>query len=252
MIEAGRAVAAVVREAEVTFLAAAIAYYALVSTLPAILLAVAVASTLGGEPLVETVLAQSEEFLTPEGRTALGSALTGARGRSGATVVGIAVLLWSALRLFRGVDVAFSQVYGTTHVDSFLDGIRDALLVLVSVGLGLGVMVGVGGAIVTVSPAGGDALALLLLLAGLSIVFFPLYYVFPDTDVRVREALPGTITTALGWVLLQAGFQVYAAGAAQFQVYGVIGGILLLVTWFYVAAVLLLVGAAVNCVLAER
>jgi len=40
-------------------------------------------------------------------------------GRSGATLLGLAVLLWSGLRVFRGLDVAFSLVYGHGRRDSF-------------------------------------------------------------------------------------------------------------------------------------
>jgi uncharacterized BrkB/YihY/UPF0761 family membrane protein len=167
-------VLAVTRDREITFLAAAIAYYAFVSLLPALLLAVAVASTLGGETLAEEVLGASDEFLTPAGRESLESALTGARGRAGATVVGVALLLWSTLRVIRGLDVAFSRVYGRPPAVSMLDPLRRAVVVLLSVGVALGVMVGVGGALTALIPPDWDPLGLLLLLAGLTAVFLPL------------------------------------------------------------------------------
>jgi YihY family inner membrane protein len=246
----GREVVSVVREREITFLAAAIAYYAFVSLLPALLLVVAVASTLGGEALVDEVLVTADEFLTPEGRESLETALTSARGRSTATVFGVGVLVWGTLRVIRGLDVAFSRVYATTPADSILDQVRRAVVVLLSVGVGLGTMIGVGGLLVAVFPVAWGPLGLLVLLIGLTGVFLPLYYYLPDAGLRVRDALPGAVMAAVGWVVLQAGFQLYAASTPQFSLYGVIGGVLLLVTWFYVAAVLLLVGAAVNHVLA--
>jgi membrane protein len=237
------------REAEVGVLAAAIAYYGFVSVLPTLLFVIAVASVVGGEALVESVLSATDEFLTASGREALEASLTSARGRSGATLVGLALLGWSTLRMFRGLDVAFSRVYGTRPADSFLGRTRDAAVVLLTVGLGLWAMIVGGGVLATLVPAGGDVLGLLVLLVGLSLIFLPLYYFLPDADLGLREVLPGTVLAALGWVVLQAGFQVYAANTAQFSLYGVIGGILLLVTWFYAAATLLLVGAAVNRVL---
>jgi YihY family inner membrane protein len=239
----------VVREREITFLAAAIAYYAFVSLLPALLLVVAVASVLGGESLVEGVLATVDEFLTPAGRESVETALTSARGRSTATILGVGLLIWSTLRVIRGLDVAFSRVYGTTPAVSIVDQVRRALVVLLSVGVGLGAMIGVGAVLVALIPAGWDLLALLALLVGLTCVFLPLYYYLPHAGLDVRDALPGAVLTAVGWVALQAGFQLYAASTTQFSLYGMIGGVLLLVTWFYVAAVFLLVGAAVNRVL---
>jgi len=249
-IALGREVVSVVREREITFLAAAIAYYAFVSLLPALLLAVAVASALGGETLVESVLAAADEFLTPTGRASLETALTSARGRSSATVVGVGLLVWSMLRVIRGLDVAFSRAYGTDPAASLVAQVTRAAVVLLSVGVGLWVMIGVGGALVALVPPGWDLFGLGVLLIGLTVVFLPLYYYLPDAGLRVRDALPGAALAAVGWVILQAGFQLYAAGATQFSLYGVIGGILLLMTWFYVAAVLLLVGATVNYVLA--
>lgn len=245
----GREVLRVVREREVTFLAAAIAYYAFVSLLPALLLAVGVASTVGGESLVERLLELVEEFLTPAGRDSLETALTSARGRSGTTVLGVGVLVWSTLRVFRGLDMAFSEVYGTDTTLPVVERVFRAGTVLFSMGVGIWVMIVVGGAFATLIPPAWDILGFGLLLVGLTVVFLPLYYYLPEVNVTVRDVLPGAVLAAVGWVALQWGFQVYAANATQFSLYGVLGGILLLVTWFYLAAILLLFGAAVNRVL---
>lgn len=249
VVDTGKEIGTIVRDAQITFLAAAIAYFGFVSILPALLLAVAIASALGGETLVETVMEGSGEFLTPAGRDALSDALTSGRGRSGATIVGLGLLVWSTLRVFKGIDIAFSRVYGTSGEDSFVDQLKDAVIAVVTIGIGLLVMITMGGILAMSLPIGADVLGTVLLLLGLSIAFFPLYYIFPDTAVTIRHALPGTVFAAVGWVTLQAGFQIYAAYAQQFAVYGVIGGILLLVTWFYLGAIVLLMGAALNRVL---
>jgi membrane protein len=47
-------------------------------------------------------------------------------------------------------------------------------------------------------------------------------------------------------------FGVYTTYAGSFQLYGVLGGVLLLLVWFYFAGLLLLVGVAVNVVAAGR
>jgi YihY family inner membrane protein len=246
-----REVVSVSRDREITFLAAAIAYYAFVSLLPALLLAVAVASTIGGESLVEQVLEIVDEFLTPAGRDSLKTALTSARGRSSATLLGVGVLVWSTLRVFKGLDLAFSQVYGTETTPSIVEQVARAAVVLISIGIGVWVMIFVGGVFAALIPPAWDVLGFGLLLVGLTTLFLPLYYFLPNAGLEVRDALPGAVLAAVGWVVLQWGFQVYAANATQFSLYGVVGGILLLVTWFYIAAILLLVGAAVNYVLAR-
>ena len=56
------------RDAEVSFLAAAVAYYAFVSLVPLLLLALAVATTVGGEAFARDVVDEAGSFLTPSGQ----------------------------------------------------------------------------------------------------------------------------------------------------------------------------------------
>lgn len=91
-----------------------------------------------------------------------------------------------------------------------------------------------------------------LLVVGLSVSLFPIYYVFPDLDLSVREVVPGVLIAAVGWAALQSLFQFYVLLFDKQEVYGVIGGVLLLLTWLYLSGFLLLVGGVVNAVLAGR
>ncbi|SDF12399.1 YihY family inner membrane protein [Halorubrum xinjiangense] len=248
-----RRVADLAIDRQATFLAAAIAYYAFVSLVPALLLLVVVATAVFGETIAAELVASTGNFLTPAGEEAVVAAVSSAGGRTGASLLGLGVLLWSTLKVFRGLDTAFVSLYGGDEPPGFLKQVADAASVVVAVGVGIGVMVAVGAFVAAADavPLVGVAsvLALPLFLAA---VFFPMYYILPQPSIGVREALPGAAFAAVCWTLLQAGFQVYAAGAAQYQVYGVIGGILLLVTWLYLAAVVVVLGGAVNVVLAGR
>ena len=231
-----------------SFLSASIAYYMFVSLLPLLLLGLAIASVLGREAFADQVVNAAGSALTPSAAALLGQALTSASGRGGATVVSLAVMVWGALKVFRGLDVAFSQIYGTHDVGSFLDSLRDALAALVGIGLALVgfAVVGALGTVFGVSIAlSGAALIPILVVA-----FLPLYYLFPDAPMTLRSALPGTVLAAVGWTALATGFGLYASLAGGYQLYGVIGGVLLLVTWFYFAGLILLTGAALNAVLA--
>lgn len=251
-VAVGRGVVALVRDREVTFLAAGIAYYAFVSLLPALLLLLVVVSTLGGPELAAEVVAATGNALSPVGQDLVRSALVDAAGATPATFVGVALLAWSTLKVFRGLDIAFSRIYGTETADSLVGKVRDAAVALGAVGVGLAALVAVGVAvsyadIALVGLLGTGALAVVL-----SVVFFPLFVIFPDTGAGLGEALPGTVFAAVGWTLLGTGFRLYAGMAGQFDVYGVLGVVLLLVTWYYAGATVLLVGAALNAVLADR
>jgi YihY family inner membrane protein len=242
----------VVRDEQLTFLAAAIAYYAFVSVIPLLLVTLAVTSAVAGEALATEILDLVGEFLTPQASTLIEEALISGTGRSGATVAGLAVLLWSSLRVFRGLDIAFSRVYGQEMPVGLLEQVRDALLVLGAIGLGLGATVLLG-AVLPLSdvplPGYSGQLGLVVVL---SVVFLPIYYVFPDSSVGVREAIPGAVFAGGGWTLLSLGFSVYATRAASFQLYGIIGAVLVILTWFYFGGLLVLLGAALNSVLAGR
>ncbi|MFA9516273.1 YihY/virulence factor BrkB family protein [Halopenitus sp. H-Gu1] len=258
-VETLRAIVRTVQDEDVTFLAASVAYYAFISLIPSLLLLVSVASFLLGDAFAAAVLAGSRQFLTPVGQDAVTTAIASAEGRTGATLLGAAVLVWSTLKVFRGLDTAFREVYGGEEPSTFLEEFSDAVSVAVGIGSGIVVMVVIGALIAT--PGIGrltgvariaEIVGFLVLPLVLTIVFVPMYYILPNRRMTVREALPGAVLAAVGWTLLQAGFQLYAAGAGQYQVYGVLGGILLLVTWLYLAAIVIIVGAVCNAVLADR
>ena len=238
---------------QVTFLAAAIAYYAFVSLIPALLLLVVVASVVFGETIADQLVTVAGDFLTPTGAETISTAVSSVGGRTGASVFGLGVLVWSTLKVFRGLDTAFVSLYGVETQPDFLQQIADAVSVVFAVGVGIGLMVVVGTFVAAADaiPLIGTA-SILALPMFLTAVFFPMYYLLPQPQISVREAVPGAVFAAVGWTLLQAGFQVYAASAGQYQVYGVIGGILLLVTWLYIAAIVVVVGGVVNVVLSDR
>ena len=86
-------------------------------------------------------------------------------------------------------------------------------------------------------------LALLLVLA-----FLALLYRY-GTVVRHPFSLvsPGAVFTLVVWMLLGAGFRVYVERFGSYQkTYGAIGGVFILLLFFYLDALVLLVGAEIN------
>jgi membrane protein len=247
-----RSLVAAARSEQITFLAASLAYYTFVSVIPLLLLLLVVATALGGEELASRLVRQVGTALSPSGQELLQQALTSDTGRGGATVVGVGVLLWGALKVFRGLDIAFSQVYGTDIADSFLGQLRDAVVALGAVvgGIAVSALVGI---LVSLSGTGlAKILGPIALAGALTLAFLPLYVLLPDAGVGLVEAVPGAVVAGGGWTILGTFFAVYAESAGPFKLYGVIGGVLLLVTWFYLGGILLLLGGVMNAVLAGR
>ncbi|WP_311170369.1 YihY/virulence factor BrkB family protein [Halobellus ordinarius] len=248
-----RAVVALAMDRNLTYLAAGIAYYAFVSIIPLILLTVAVASFAGGEALADRVTGMLSQQLSSAGQDSVTRTLTNTTGRGAASLVGFVGLAWSALKLFRGLDQAFDELYLDGVDTSLLGQVRNGLVVVVGIAFAIGLVVAVGVALsflplelpfINVSGS-------LLLTAVLALAFLPIYYVLPPVEVSIAEVLPGAAVTAGGWVLLQIGFRLYAANASRFGAYGMIGAILLFVTWLYYASIVVLLGGAVNAVLRE-
>jgi len=248
-----RAIAAEFKEENITFMAGSIAYYAFVSMFPLLLLALLVASVVGGQAFADAVIGLTQQYLTPAAQGIVTDSITQASNAASFSIIGIAALLWSVLKVFRGLDVAFSSLYHSPGDTSILDQVKDGVIVLGGVTVAIGAMVAAGFLVrfLPEIPYIG-ALSFVFLIGALTLAFFPIYYVFPDVDVSVRDVLPGTVVAAVGWALLQSLFRVYTSYSSTAELYGAIGGVILLVTWLYFGALVLLLGVAVNVVLAGQ
>ncbi len=242
-----------VQRHQVTFLAAALAYYAFVSLLPLLVLTLVVSTFVGGEEIAVYLVEASGEVLAPTGQDMVRNAVLNAAGQGQATVIGVALLLWSALKFFRALDIAFSRVYGVEDTENIVSQMKDALIVLFAIGAAVVVAVALGGAAPLLYRIPFvNLLSTLVLPVALVMVFFPIYYVFPDIPLRPREALPGAVAVAISWTFLTGAFRTYAASAGQYSVYGVLGAVLLFVTWLYLAGIVIILGGILNAVLAGR
>ena len=244
---ATRAIVDTVREREVTFLAASISYYVLVSLVPLLTLAVVLATVIGGAELADQIRTIAQQYLLPSGADLVENALADRTGQGTLSIVSLLVTVWGALKLFRGIDVAFSRVYGYP-TSSMVDQIRDGLLTLLSLG---GATIGVAVAATVIAIVDVPFVGFvspLVLLAFLVVAFVPLYALIPDVPITLGQALPGALFAGVGWAILGVVFGFYAQLSSG--VAGALGALLLLVTWFYFSGILVLTGAVVNAVLA--
>lgn len=246
---------AVARDRELTFMAAGIAHYTLASMVPLILLVLALGTLFGSEAFVESLIRDRlGSILSESGRELLVGALTDLNGQVGAGVVGIIAALWSGSKVFRGLTIAFAELYDHHDSPSLLAQLRDAVVVI---GLLLLAIVAASAMrfVVDLLPVASQYPLLVnaaLLFLTLVLLLIPIYYVLTPVEKSVGDVLPGTVFTALGFILLQVGFIYYAQQADQFKALGVVGAVLLFVTWLYFGSVLLLVGGALNYVRSTR
>jgi membrane protein len=238
------------RTEKISFLAGSIAYHAFVSLLPLLLLMLVVISAVGNQNLRASFISLVGAVLTANAGDILIQELRNAS--TGVSLLGLVLLLWGTLRIFRGLDTAFSDIYESESQNTIADQFIDGVLVFATFGLAIGVTWGIN----TLLLGFGSSpflwvLRRIVLIAGLSVTLFPIYYVFPDIDLTVREVIPGILVAAVGLMAFESLFRFYTqfrspdGGSA-------IAGILLLVTWLYFGGLVLLLGAVVNAVLANR
>ncbi|WP_435099195.1 YhjD/YihY/BrkB family envelope integrity protein [Halorubrum sp. N11] len=243
-----RAVVHEVRVEKLTFLAGSIAYHAFISILPLMLLVLTLVQRTQNVVLRDSIVSVMQAALTAEASAVIQQGLTEAD--TSVSLLGAAFLVWGAMRIFRGLDTAFSDIYETESENTFTDQLGDGLVLLVTVTLAI-VAASLIGSRLPVVETGlvGVLLRTLVTIAGLFVVFYPMYYIFPDTDVSALEIVPGTAFAAVGVAFAQAVFTVFKSGATGGNL---VASILVLLTWLYVIGLLLLIGAAVNAVFSNR
>lgn len=85
------------------------------------------------------------------------------------------------------------------------------------------------------------------------IIFTLIYWIVPNKELHWKNAVPGAIFAALGWILTTYGFSFYVANFANYSgTYGSIGGVIVLMMWLYFSSIVLMVGGQVNAVWQER
>jgi membrane protein len=243
-------------------LAAMVAYFALLSFVPLIFLALAL---LG---LVHR--ADASDFLVRELTHAFpGSSLKSIltllhRVQDNAATLGIiggVALLWSSLSLFSALESAFNIVYGRPN-RSFLKGKAVAATVMVGsvVTLFVSLVVGAFGVEVLKRYAPGFVgnnvvaytVSIAVSLLGVFLFLLAVYRLLTNAPVTVSDALPGAILAA---VLLEASFQVlpvFVRLAGVNVTLRVLGGPAILLLWLYVMANVIVFGAELNWWQAER
>jgi len=239
-------------EKNVTFMAAGLAYSAFVSLTPLLVLSFLAFATVGGG-LEARLLEFASRWLPGPVAEVVQQTFREQSGVGSASVLGFLVLAWGALKIFRGLDTAFSEIYETVDDNSFADKIQDGLVVSFALGVAVVGTVATSAAFAGFAdslPFGGYAMPLVL-LGGLVVAFLPMYYVFPDCDLTAREVVPGALFAALGWVAFQTLFRVYLRvsdpGSGSFA-----GSVLVVITYLYFSALVLLLGAVINAVIGDH
>ena len=74
-----------------------------------------------------------------------------------------------------------------------------------------------------------------------------IYYFAPDAEQEWVWITPGSVLATILWLLISLGFKFYVANFGVYTAtYGAMGGVIVLMLWFYVSGLAVLVGAELN------
>lgn len=234
-----------------TFLAAAVAYQLFFALVPLLLL---LAGLLGffleGDELRDEVARIVGQVVPLASERRFVDEIAG--GRALSLGIGLVGTAWSVTAIHAALDRAFARVFGRTERRTFVHSKLEALLLaallvaLAVASIGFSVVVqaigGLGGG--AVGPALALASPLFGLVAGTAF-FLIVYWVVPTPRLVARELLVGAVTAAALWEVAKLAFAVYARAIGAFRAYGVLAFAAGVLTWIYLSAMIVLLGAEV-------
>jgi len=249
----------------VTDRAATLAYYFIFALFPFLFTLVTLAAYLPVKNAIAEMMARIDPLMPEEAMGIIDAQLhsLATQQRPRLLTFGLFLALWSASRgvdalrtaLNLSYDVKESRPWWKVQVLAVVVTIATSLLMLVSIaGLALGSSAGLWlAARLHVDQFWALLWAWLrwpITAGGVMLVLALLYYFLPDVKQEWRYVTPGSVIGTLLWLLMTWGFSVYAENVGSYdKTYGAIGGMIVLMTWFYISGFVFILGGEVNALL---
>jgi membrane protein len=243
-------------------MSAQLAYYFFFALFPALLMLIAIASYFPAEQLIDDLFATLGGFAPPEVLTIITDQIKKiSQGEQGGLLtIGMLTALWSSSTAMTAIIDTLNRAYGVQDRRSWWKVRLEAIAL--TVGLSLFIIVSL--VLVLVGPTLAEHVAnrlylgpafewtwkilqwpvvFALVATGVAIV----YYYAPDVQQDWVWLTPGSIFATSVWLLVSLGFKYYVARVGAYtETYGAIGGVMVLMLWFYLSGLVILIGAEMN------
>jgi membrane protein len=243
-------------------LAAQLAYYFFLALFPALLFLVAVISFIPVTGLLEAVTAMLQRIAPSEVLEIVREQLKkiASDKSSGLLTLGMLGTIWSTSSGMTAIIDTLNQAYDIQESRPWWK----VRLTAVGLTIALAIFIVLSLALVLVGPTLAEKVALwahmgpvfewtwkivqwpfvfALVTLGVALV----YYFAPDAEQDWVFITPGSILATTLWLLISLIFKFYIANFTSYTAtYGIIGGAIVLMLWFYVSALAVLVGAEIN------
>ncbi|HEX73036.1 MAG TPA: YihY family inner membrane protein, partial [Candidatus Hydrogenedentes bacterium] len=172
----------------------------------------------------------------------------GATNRRALTISGIIYVLSTVLGLMRNVEWSFNRIWGVKHSRNPFRMISDYLVITLLLPFVAALVLGITAALESETLMEGlGPFSVTLRGAQLMVIcltFAILYYMVPNTRVKVRYALLGGLVAGLLWTLVSWGYVKFQFGMARYEVFFSTFALFpLLLMWIYASWLILLFGA---------
>ncbi|MFJ5622972.1 YihY/virulence factor BrkB family protein [Peribacillus loiseleuriae] len=87
----------------------------------------------------------------------------------------------------------------------------------------------------------------------LILVFIMLYWLAPNKKMKCLHVAPGAFFATGGWIVVSLAFSYYVDHFGGYTTtYGSLGGIIVLMIWFYLTGIIIIIGGEINALSSER
>ncbi|RDW18622.1 YihY/virulence factor BrkB family protein [Oceanobacillus chungangensis] len=254
------------KEDNITLLAAAQAYYYLLAVFPLLIVCFAIIPYFNID--AGEVIQFIQSFVPGEFASMFEENIVSfiETPRGGLLTVGIIGAIWSASNGVNAFIKSSNEAYEVEETRSFI------IVRLIAFGLTLGMILALIVAILL--PVFGNIIVeflssylgitnemTLLLQIGrwvisivvLSAFLLCLYRFAPNKKMPFKHIIPGAVSASILWQILTIGFSFYVSNFGNYSAtYGSIGGIIVLMIWFFLTGIVLMIGASLNVLYHQR
>jgi membrane protein len=243
-------------------LAAQLAYYFFFALFPALLFLLALASYFPIETLVDDMFRTLGGVVPPEVLSIITDQITKiSQGeQTGLLTFGMLATLWSSSAAMTAIIDTLNSAYDVEEGRPWWK----VRLIAISLTIGVALFILLSFALVVVGPQLAESIANRTALGGAfewtwKILQWPvvvafasggialIYYFAPDVEQDWVWLTPGSVFATVIWLLASLGFRYYVTNMSTYvETYGAIGGVMVLMLWFYISGLAILLGAEMN------
>lgn len=247
---------------DVLNLAAQQAYYFFFALFPALLALISIASFFPIENLIGEIQTMLGRIAPPEVTRIVTEQIIkiGQSNAGGIFTIAFLFTLWSSSSAVVALCSTLNAAYDITESRPWWK----VRLIAIGLTIGLALFILVSMTLVIAGPALAEKVADVMHLGPVftwswKILQWPLvfllvatalalvYYFAPDAEQDWIWITPGSVLATVLWLIISLGFRFYVTNFASYnETYGALGGVMVLLLWFYVSAIALLVGAEIN------